>query len=245
MLTLRSETNGGAWPRGREPEPCPPFDRSAGFIAALFWDGDSRIAADPHTGLNKYFCPTVPAPDLVCASSCTASPVSVQGFDTAPEAFSNIVLAPSPRQRANRLAALTARIEGRLLRYFGASTLARAFLRPSGTDALLTTAMLVAAERPDEVMTAILPSASKTGTGYRRQSCGRFMSAWRTWVSCSANRSAWGCSVASTGGGNRTIAPPRRRSVAGVLDPSGLESTPDHPSQQRSTPTWHFQETLR
>jgi hypothetical protein len=171
MLTLRSETNGGAWPHRREL--APPVDSSAGFIAALFSDGDSRIAADPHTGLNKYFCPAVPAPDLVCASSCTASPVSVQGFDTAAEAFSNIVLAPSPRQRADRLAALTARIEGRLLRYFGASTLARAFLCPSGTDALLTTAMLVAAERPGEVMTAILPSASETGTGVPMAAMGR------------------------------------------------------------------------
>jgi hypothetical protein len=61
--------------------------------------------------------------------------------------------------------ALTDQIEARLLRYFGASTLAQAFLCPSGTDALLTTAMLVAAERPGKAITAILPSASETGSG--------------------------------------------------------------------------------
>jgi hypothetical protein len=171
MLTLRSETNDGAWPGNREISL--PVDRSVGFVAALFSDGDSRIAADPQTGLNKYFCPAVPVPDLACVSSCTASPVSVQGFAAAAEAFSNIVLAPSPRQRADRLAALAARIEGRLLRYFGAGTSARAFLCPSGTDALLTTAMLIGAERPGEAMTAILPSASETGTGVPMAAMGR------------------------------------------------------------------------
>src|SRR6185437_9148385 len=111
MLTLRSETNAGLW--ASEQELPPPSDSSAGFIPALSSGGDSRIAADPRTGLNKYLCPMVPAPDLVCASSCTASPVSVQGFDRAVEAYSDVVLALSPRQRANRLAALTDRIEAR------------------------------------------------------------------------------------------------------------------------------------
>jgi hypothetical protein len=143
----------------------PPIDASAGFIPALFSGGDSRIATDQHTGLNKYFCPTVPAPDLACASSCTASPISARGFDSAAESFSDIVLAPSPQQRADRLAALANQIEARLLQYFGVGGLARAFLCPSGTDALLTTAMLIAAERPGQAMTAILPSASETGTG--------------------------------------------------------------------------------
>ena len=161
--TLRSETDGG--PGRSRRDPVPPVSRPAGFIAALFSGGDSRIAADPHTGLNKYLCPSVPAPDLVCASSCTASPVSVPGFDRAAAAYADVVGAPSPRQRADRLAALTSQIETRLLQYFGASGLAQAILCPSGTDALLTTAMLLAAERPDAPMTAILPAAVETGTG--------------------------------------------------------------------------------
>ena len=52
-----------------------------------------------------------------------------------------------------------------LLRYFGVGALAHAFLLPSGTDALLTTAMLLASERPNKALTAILPAASETGTG--------------------------------------------------------------------------------
>jgi len=161
--TLRSETDARHWRHERES--VPPIDHPIGFIPALFSGGDSRIATNPHTGLNKYLCPAMPAPDLVCASSCTASPISVQGFDRAAEAFADIALASSPRQRADRLAALTDQIEARLLGYFGVGALARAFLCPSGTDALLTTAMLLAAEQPGAAVTAILPAASETGTG--------------------------------------------------------------------------------
>jgi hypothetical protein len=191
-VTLRSEADGEPWqskrdplrkgassPEASSPEASSPLaDHPVGFIQALFSGGDSRIAPDPHSGLNKYLCPTVPTPGLACASSCTASPISAQGFDRAAEAFSDIVLAPSPRQRVDRLGALTDQIEARLLRYFGVGGLAQAFLCPSGTDALLTTTLLVAAERrgailrgairtarQGEAMTAILPSASETGTG--------------------------------------------------------------------------------
>jgi hypothetical protein len=198
-VTRRSEADGEPWQSKREPlHASPPeassplADHPVGFIQALFSGSDSRIAPDPHTGLNKYLCPTVPTPGLACASSCTASPVSAQGFDRAAEAFSDIVLAPSPRQRVDRLGALTDQIEARLLRYFGVDGLAQAFLCPSGTDALLTTTLLVAEERRGairtapqrgailaaprpgailaaprrgEAMTAILPSASETGTG--------------------------------------------------------------------------------
>ena len=163
IATLRSQTDAGPWRREREAVSS--VDRSVGFIAALFSGGDSRIATDPQPGLNKYLCPAVPAPDLKCASSCTASPASVQGFDRAAEAYADIALASSPPQRTDRLAALSDQIEARLLRYFGIGALAQAFLCPSGTDALLTTAMLLAAEQPGAAVTAILPTASETGTG--------------------------------------------------------------------------------
>jgi hypothetical protein len=162
-VTLRSEASGGAWLRQRDA--IRPVDHPVGFVAALFSGGDSRIAADPQTGLNKYLCPIMPAPELACASSCTASPVSGRGFDRAAAAFSGIVLASSLRQRADRLTALTEQIEARLLQYFGVGALAQVFLCPSGTDAVLKTAMLITAERPGEAITAIIPAASETGTG--------------------------------------------------------------------------------
>jgi hypothetical protein len=161
--TPGSEADDGPWESEREA--ASPGDHSADFISALFSGGDSRIAADPRTGLNKYLYPVVPAPNLICVSSCTASPISVQGFDRAAAAFSDIMRAATPVRRARRLAALTDQIKERLLQYFGAGALARVILCPSGTDAMLTTAMLMAAERPGEPLTAILPSASETGTG--------------------------------------------------------------------------------
>jgi hypothetical protein len=170
-VTLRPKTDNEPWPC--EQEPPASIDRPTGFIPALLSGGDNRIATDPCTGLNKYLCPPEPAPDLICVSSCTASPVSVQSYDRAAEAFSSILLAASPRQRADRLTVLTEQIEARLLQYFGAGTLAKAFLCPSGTDALLTTTMLVAAERPNEAMTVIIPSASETGTDVPMAAVGR------------------------------------------------------------------------
>lgn len=161
--TLRSVADSGAC----EPhqEFIEPGGDSSGFLQALYSGGDSRIAADPVTGLNKYLCPMVSAPDLVCASSCTASPISARGFEGAAVAFFDVAGASSPRQRAHRLATLVEQIKSRLLHYFDVDGLARVILSPSGTDAMLTTAMLIAAERPGGAMTAILPSASETGTG--------------------------------------------------------------------------------
>lgn len=91
--TLRSEI--GARPCRHEQGSVPPIDHPVGFVPAPFLGGDSRIATVPHPGLNKYFCPATPAPDPVFALSCTASPVSVQGFDRAVKAFAGIALEAS------------------------------------------------------------------------------------------------------------------------------------------------------
>lgn len=167
---LQSEMDGGSC---RPQQELSPIDHSASFIPALLSGGDGRMAADPHTGLNKYLCPTGPTPDRICASSCTASPISVPGSDRAPAAFDDSVRTPSSRQQVDRLTALTEAIQARLLRYFGIRGLAQVFLCPSAADALLMTAMLVAAERPGEAMTAILPSASEPATGGPLPALGR------------------------------------------------------------------------
>ena len=162
-VTPRSETNGG--PLTGNGDAVSPDEQFVNVIKALFSGGDSRMAIDPHTGLNKYLCPVTPHRDMVCASSCTASPISARGFNAAANAFFDIDRAPSSRLRASRLTTLNEQIKGRLLQYFGIDGSAEVVLCPSGTDALLTTAMLIGAERPREAMTAILPSAAETGTG--------------------------------------------------------------------------------
>ena len=65
-------------------------------------------------------------------------------------------------------------IEDALLRHFGATGLADVILCPSGTDALLTAAAILAVERPGQTMTAILPIASETGTGVPLAAAGRW-----------------------------------------------------------------------
>jgi hypothetical protein len=135
------------------------------FVAALLSGGDSRLAVDRWTGVNKYLCQPRPARDLICASSCTASPISERGFRQAADLHASLVATRSPSERVDALARCARDIEARLLAYFGVGGLAEAILCPSGTDALQTAALLVGQERPDDKMTAILPQASETGTG--------------------------------------------------------------------------------
>ena len=133
-----------------------------GFIDALTGGGDSRLVIDRLSGVNKYLCPPVPAPDLVCVSSCTASPIAPAAFWHCAETFVRLNSAASP---GDEWAGLHRQIETRLLACFGATGLAHAILCPSGTDALLTAALLLAGEQPGSAVTAILPQASETGSG--------------------------------------------------------------------------------
>ena len=144
------------------------------FTAALLSGGDSRVAIDPRTCTNKYACPAMPAPDLVCFSSCTASPISQRGFERAGECYDDIAGGVSRGDRAERLQSYQRGIEDTLLRHFGTVGFADVILCASGTDALLTAAAMLAAERPGEMMTAILPIASETGTGVPLAAAGRW-----------------------------------------------------------------------
>jgi hypothetical protein len=137
-------------------------------IAALMSGGDSRLAIDPQTGTNKYLCPPTPVADQICAASCTASPITERGFRQAADAYARLIAGTSPLERARAQQDCSHDIAARLLAYFGVAGLAEAILCPSGTDALLTAAMLVGMERPGTAMTAILPQATETGTGVPR-----------------------------------------------------------------------------
>ncbi len=143
------------------------------YASALLSDGDSRLQTDRDSGLNKYLCPASPAPWMICASSCTASPIEQCGFDSAGGLFDRLAGAVSLRSRRWLLLEEAQRIEEYLVHYFQARGLAEAILCPSGTDALLTAARLLAAEQNGAPMTAILPSASETGTGVPLAAAGR------------------------------------------------------------------------
>nr|WP_294523997.1 hypothetical protein [uncultured Rhodopila sp.] len=143
------------------------------FASALTSGGDSRLDIGGLSGLNKYLCPAMPDAGIVCASSCTASPIEQSSFDAAAGFFSALSGAASVRSRGLLLLEQAWRIEEYLLRYFAAGGLAKAILCPSGTDAVLTAAELLAAEHGGAPMTAILPSATETGTGVPLAAAGR------------------------------------------------------------------------
>jgi hypothetical protein len=135
------------------------------FLAALTAGGDSRLAVDPATGTNKYLCPPVPDEALAHLSSCTASPISSAGFVLAMQCYGDIAKTRTGQGAADRRRAWQARVEARLGAYLGTGALADIVLLPSGTDGVLLTALLLSLEASGRPMTAILPSASETGTG--------------------------------------------------------------------------------
>ncbi len=143
------------------------------LASAITSGGDSRLDIGGRSGLNKYLCPALPDLGIVCASSCTASPIEQSSFDAAAAFFDALSGAVSARSRLLLLQQEARRIEQFLLRYFAADGLAEAILCPSGTDAVLTAAGLLAAEHGGAPMTAILPSASETGTGVPLAASGR------------------------------------------------------------------------
>lgn len=149
-------------------------DRDA-VIAALLSGGDSRTIVDGVSFTNKYLCPPYPTDELTCFASCTASPIGQLSFERATNLFADIAGGRSAQRRAERLAQHEKFIEADLLEHFSVSGRADIILCPSGTDAMLTAAMLLAAEQPDRSITAILPCAAETGTGVPHAvACRRF-----------------------------------------------------------------------
>jgi hypothetical protein len=149
-------------------------DRDA-VIAALLSGGDSRTVVDGVSGTNKYLCPPYPADELTCFASCTASPIGQRGFERATNLFADIAGGRSAQRRAERLAQHEKFIADDLLEHFSVAGRAEIILCPSGTDAMLTAAMLLAGERPEQKITAILPCAAETGTGVPHAvACRRF-----------------------------------------------------------------------
>ena len=144
---------------------CPPSDGSCppdgGFTAALLSGGDERIALGP-VGVNRYLCPPYPCPEVICLSSCTASPISERSAQAARALFEAI---GRPGRDARAVEAVLSRQKARLAKALGIEGLAEIVICPSGTDALAAVAALLAAERPGMQITMILPDAAETGSG--------------------------------------------------------------------------------
>lgn len=158
--------------------PCPEADDLAAWLVS---GGDSRLALDPATGLNRYFCPPRPTSRLACFASCTASPISPEGWRAAGEALDRLrtsfpPLARDPllaRDALNTEAATTAAALGSAL---GIEDIANIFLTPSGTDATMLVTGLLTAERRDEPLVNVMAAATETGEGVPLAAAGRHFS---------------------------------------------------------------------
>ena len=81
------------------------------------------------------------------------------------QCYGDIANTRAGRGATERRRAWQAQVEARPGGYLGTSALADIVLLPSGTDGVLLTALQLSLEAGGQPMTAILPSASETGTG--------------------------------------------------------------------------------
>lgn len=146
------------------------------LAAALVSGGDSRLRIDPLTGLNKYLCAAYPSPQIVCFSSCTASPISSAGWRAARETYARLRGDPQRPLQPAALQAEAIATAAALRSALGLDGLAEVLLTPSGTDATLFAIGLLAAETPGQVITSIMGEALETGTGVPLAAAGRHFS---------------------------------------------------------------------
>ncbi len=146
--------------------------------ALLLDGGDSRLAIDPQTGLNRYGCAPSPQPQMAAFGSSTASTVSQAGF-LAADNLRRVLADAAEREPA----ALTYRREldrlrGELLRLCGLAEGGgvEAVFAASGTDLHLIASRLLS-EPSGPPLLNILVEASETGSGVPDALTGRHFSA--------------------------------------------------------------------
>lgn len=146
---------------------------SEALTALLISGGDARLALDPATGLNKYYCPPRPDPEILCFSSCTASPITLEGMAAARAVWTRLRAAGAAPAEPEARQAVAAEIAARLSRLYGLEGLATVLLSPSGTDATLLLAGLLTAEQPGIPLCNIMVAAAETGAGVPLAAAGR------------------------------------------------------------------------
>ncbi len=146
------------------------------MAAALVSGGDLRLQIDPLTGLNQYLCAAYPSPQVVCFSSCTASPISSAGWQAARETYTRLRGDPQRPLQPEALQVEAIATAAVLRSTLGLDGVAEVLLTPSGTDATLFAVGLLAAETPGQVITSIMGEAPETGTGVPLAAAGRHFS---------------------------------------------------------------------
>jgi hypothetical protein len=146
------------------------------LAAALVSGGDLRLQLDPLTGLNKYLCAAYPSAQVICFSSCTASPISAAGWQAAQDTYARLLGDPQRPFQPEALQAEAIATAAALRSTLGLDGIAEVLLTPSGTDATLFAVGLLAAETPGQLLTSIMGEAPETGTGVPLAASGRHFS---------------------------------------------------------------------
>lgn len=140
--------------------------------------GDTRIAVDPRSALNKYGCPPLPAPAFAAFASSTASTISSGAFAAADRLRSRLVEAatdePAPATYARELQ----RMRHELRALCGLSDVSGIdiIFGASGTDLHLIAAQLVHGPGQPPAL-IVMVEASETGAGVPAALAGRYFSA--------------------------------------------------------------------
>ena len=135
---------------------------AANFAELLVSGGDSRLCLDAAEGRNVYFCPPMPCEDLAAFASCTASPISPEGWEAARCMLGWLDAGADPAAAAR---ALGEELAGLL----GVDDLAEVLLTASGTDSAALVSALLRAGTPPALrgrpITHVMMAAAETGSG--------------------------------------------------------------------------------
>jgi len=190
------------------------------LLRSMLTHGDSRLAIDPTSGTNRYFCPPIPAPQVACFASCTASPISAEAYEAAAACLRRITAPGSVRMKTDQGIAEAAALPERVANAFGVADLADAILSPSGTYATLLLVGLLAAERPGEPIVSILAGASETGSGVPLAAAGRRFGDGPG--SIGQNRA--GAALAGFPDGTKAVCIPLRGAGGEIRDPRAIDA---------------------
>lgn len=137
--------------------------------------GDSRLALDRPWGRNAYGCPPTPAPDLLCLSSSTASPISERAYARVELAREQLMHAAISLGVDEALDRRTEEMRRELRGHLGLADDVDIVFSPSGTDAQLHALALVRAQLGD-VVTSVIIGSDQTGSGTAATARGRHFS---------------------------------------------------------------------
>jgi hypothetical protein len=161
MIPVAARLQASAWPGAHQPE-AGLRELFAPLDALLVGGGDDRLALDG--GCNGYGCSPAPAPQLLCFSSSTASPISARGYARTERAREQLMHAAIGLGLFEALDWRTEEMRHELRAHLQLPADVEIVFSPSGTDSQLHALALTRALL-GERLTTIVTAADQTGSG--------------------------------------------------------------------------------